>query len=341
MARAPKITVAGAGALGLASALALADAGAEVTVFDPALPNEGASGVAAGMLAPAFESVLDPAAAPYFKLLMAARDLWPALEARIGVPIDRSGAAAVGDDGLLEDVDGGLRALGLHPTELGRGTLEGLAPGLAPNWTTALLTREDWRIEAHVAIAALRAAAEAKGVVFRNQAATGFEDGERLVIATGAGHDLGIVAPELRCLSPIKGHILRTQGPAYDGIVVRGAGAYVTASPGGFTVGATMEPGRADIEIEEAQVAPLKAAGARLFPEIGEASVVASAGIRGATPDGLPLVGRGRHHGVLLAAGARRNGWLLAPLAAKIIVACVTEGEAGPFAQRLDPARFG
>ncbi|WP_374532535.1 FAD-dependent oxidoreductase, partial [Phenylobacterium sp.] len=83
MTKGPKITVAGAGALGLTTALALADAGAQVTVFDPAGPGDNASGVAAGMLAPAFEAVLDPAAAPHFDLLLAARDLWPALEARM------------------------------------------------------------------------------------------------------------------------------------------------------------------------------------------------------------------------------------------------------------------
>lgn len=62
--------------------------------------------------------------------------------------------------------------------------------------------------------------------------------------------------------------------------------------------------------------------------------------MRGATPDGLPMVGRGRHQDVLLAVGARRNGWLLAPLVARLIVACVTEGEAGPFAEAMSPARF-
>lgn len=341
MAKAPTITVAGAGALGLATALALADAGAKVTVFDPAAPLANASGVAAGMLAPAFESALDPAATLHFDLLMAARNLWPGMEARLGVPIDRAGAVAVGGRDFLARADEGLRRLGLHPTELGPTTLQGLAPGLDPTWTTGLLTREDWRIEAAEVIAALRAAAQAKGVVFRQAAATGFEGADTLVIATGAGRDLAVVAPELSHLSPIKGHILRAETEPYGGIVVRGEGAYVTTAPGGMTIGATMQAGIADPRVVEAEAEPLRAAGARLFPEIARSGAIASAGVRAATPDGLPMVGRGRHHGVLLAVGARRNGWLLAPLAARIIAACVTEGEAGPFAARLDPARFG
>ena len=340
MTKGPKITVAGAGALGLTTALALADAGAQVTVFDPAGPGDNASGVAAGMLAPAFEAVLDPAAAPHFDLLLAARDLWPALEARIGIVVDRAGAAATGDGAYLAGAEARLRGLGLHPTELERRALEGLAPGLAPEWGRGLLVREDWRIEAKAALAALRRAAEAAGVEFRQAAATGFEGGERLVIATGGGRDLAVVAPELSHLSPIKGHILRTRGVDYRGVVVRGPGAYVTGAPGGLTVGATMQAGAADRMVEPDQAAPLEAAGARLFPALAGARFEAETGVRAATPDGLPLVGRGRHHGVLLAVGARRNGWLLAPLVARLIAACVTEGEAGPYAERLSPARF-
>ena len=340
MSKGAKITVAGAGALGLTTALALADAGAQVTVFDPAPAADNASGVAAGMLAPAFEAVLDTTAAPQFDLLSAARDLWPALEARIGVMVDRSGAVAVGEADYLGRTDAGLRALGLHPVELERRALDGLAPGLAPRWTAGLLVREDWRIEAAQTLLALRRAAESAGVVFHQAQATGFEDGERLVIATGNGRDLAVVAPELDNLAPIKGHILRARGRAYDGVVVRGQGAYVTGAPGDLTIGATMQAGVEDRSVDPDQVAPLQAAGARLFPALAETEFVAETGIRAATPDGLPMVGRGRHHGVLLAVGARRNGWLLVPLIAKLIVACVTEGEAGPYAERLNPARF-
>lgn len=340
MTKGPKITVAGAGALGLTTALALADAGAQVTVFDPAGLGDNASGVAAGMLAPAFEAVLDAAATPHFDLLLAARDLWPALEARIGIVVDRAGALATGDGAYLAGVEARLRGLGLHPTELERRALEGLAPGLAADWGRGLLVREDWRIEARAALSALRRAAEAAGVEFRQAAATGFEGGERLVIATGGGRDLAVVAPELSHLSPIKGHILRTRDVDYRGVVVRGPGAYVTGAPGGLTVGATMQAGAADRTVEPDQAAPLEAAGARLFPALAGARFEAETGVRAATPDGLPLVGRGRHHGVLLAVGARRNGWLLAPLVARLIAACVTEGEAGPYAERLSPARF-
>lgn len=340
MSRGPKITVAGAGAFGLAAALALADAGARVEVFDPAEPGDNASGVAAGMLAPVFEAVLDGPAAPHFDLLMAARDLWPALETRTDLVVDRSGAVALGDADRLSMIDAGVRRLGLRPSELERRSLDGLAGGLAPAWRSGLLVREDWRVEAAAALAAMRAAAVAAGVVFHRRAATGFEGADRLVIATGAASDLAVVAPELRSLTPIKGHILRADPAPAPGVVVRGPGAYVVAAAGGVAVGATMQPGAADREVEPEHVEVLRRAGARLFPALAEARFIAATGVRATTPDGLPLVGRGRHPGVLLAVGARRNGWLLAPLAARLIAACVTEGEVGPHAERLNPARF-
>jgi glycine oxidase len=340
MSRKPRITVAGAGALGLTTALALAEAGCEVAVFDPAGPQGNASSVAAGMLAPVFEAVLDPMARDHLDLLIAARNLWPDLEARLGVDIDRAGAVAVGDAAFLARAEAGVRALGLHPTLLPRGALAAMAPGLAEAFGDGVLTREDWRIDPSQAMAALRRAGAAAGVVFHARAATGFEGAERLVIATGAGRDLGVVAPMLKHLAPIKGQLVRVRAPVWPGVVLRTEGAYAAATPGGLVLGATMEAGRDDLTVEPAALTPLLEAGRRLFPALADAPFVGQAGVRAATPDGLPLVGRGRHPGVLLAVGARRNGWLLAPLVARIIAACVTEGEAGPYAARLDPMRF-
>jgi glycine oxidase len=336
----PSITVAGAGALGLTTALELARAGCTVTVFDPAAAGDNASGVAAGMLAPAFEAALDPLVAPHLDLMLAARNLWPELEARLGVTVDRSGAAAVGGRDYLAKADQALRRVGLHPTGLSRRALAGLAPDLGEGLGDAVLTREDWRIEPQAVLAALRAAADAAGVGFQARAATGFEGAERLVIATGASRDLGVMAPKMSLLSPIKGQIVRVAAQVACGLSLRTEGAYAVAGSDGLVLGATMEAGREDREVEAAALAPLLAAGQRLFPKIAGAAHSGQAGVRAATPDGLPLVGRGAHHDVLLAVGARRNGWLLAPLVARIVTACVTEGEAGPYAARLDPLRF-
>jgi glycine oxidase len=339
MSKGPTVTVAGAGALGLSSALALADAGCRVTVSDP----EGfgrASAVAAGMLAPAFESVLDAETAPHADLMFAARNLWPALEARAGVALDRSGALAVGDDAWLDAIAAGLVRLGLHGTDIGRGTMEGLAPGLSPGLMRGVLVREDWRLEPGAALRALKSACEAAGVVFRPEPVAGHADADVLVLAVGYGKALAGVVPELASLTPIKGQILRFSDERGGHVCLRAQGAYGVPGSDGLAVGATMEPGRDDATPDPEALKPLSAALARLFPHLAEASFGWSAGVRAATPDGLPLAGWSAAPRVVLATGARRNGWLLAPLVAQVVAACVTGRDPGPYAARLDPRRF-
>jgi glycine oxidase len=161
-----------------------------------------------------------------------------------------------------------------------------------------------------------------------------------LVVATGAGQDLRAVAPELSHLTPIKGQILRFASRRGGRISLRSEDAYAVPGAAGLAVGATMEPGRTDTAVDPVALEPLVRAAGRLFPDLTQASFSASAGVRAATPDGLPMVGRAQTPGIVLAVGARRNGWLLAPLAAEIVTACVLGRDSGPYAARLDPARF-
>jgi glycine oxidase len=338
MTRGPRVIVAGAGALGLSAALALADAGCAVTVCDPATaPN--ASAVAAGMLAPVFETVLDGGGEADLDLLLAARNLWPGLAARAGVEIDRSGTAAVGSAAWLAPVYAGLAHLGMRGADLPKSLLEGLAPGVSPD-VEGLFLREDWRLDPRQALTALRAAAEAAGVAFKAEAATERGDADWLVIATGAGQGLAEVAPELRRLTPIKGQILRYADRRGGRVSLRGEGGYAVPGTDGLAIGATMEPGRADTEPDPQALAPLIAAAKRLFPSLAGKTFGVSAGVRAATADGLPMVGASATPGVILAVGARRNGWLLAPLVARIVAAHAAGTDPGPYAARLDPARF-
>jgi glycine oxidase len=328
-----KVLVAGAGALGLATALALADAGLEVAVYDPGAPGDNASGVAAGMLAPVFEAALDPLARPHFDLLAAARDLWPALAQRAGITLDRAPALAVGDADWLHAATRAVRSLGAEVRAVDRPALEAAAPGLAPVHRQGVAVDGDWRLEAPAALAALRRAGEAAGVVFRQAVVEDAAGFDLLVAATGAGRTLIGRAPELVKLIPIKGHILRGAGRL--GAVLRSSNAYAVPAAGGLLVGASMELGRDDRRVDAGQVGRLRAAAAQLFPVLADAPMTAAVGVRAATADGLPLVGPSTAPGVLIAAGARRNGWLLAPLVAQMVAAYVTGGQPGNHAGRL------
>ncbi len=338
MSRGPNVTVAGAGALGLSAALALAKAGCTVSVCDPARGAQ-ASAVAAGMLAPVFEAILEPTGARDLGLLLAARNLWPDLAVRTGITIERSGTAAVGCQDWLAVIRTQLARHGMLGSELPRKMLESLVPGLAGN-LDGLLLREDWRLEPRAALLALRRAAEGEGVTFKSEAMVERGRADWLVVATGAGQDLVSVAPELRELRPIKGQILRFMDRRGGRISVRADGAYAVPGSDGLAIGATMEPGRNDTTIDPVTLRPLIEAAGRLFPDLAQAAFDVSAGVRAATPDGLPMVGLSQTPNVILAVGARRNGWLLAPLAAQIVTACVVGSDSGPYARQLEPSRF-
>lgn len=323
-----RIAVAGAGALGSAAALRLARAGFSVTVFDPAPPGDNASGVAAGMLAPVSEALFDPASRDHLALMRRARDLWPAFAEDLGIELFRTGVRIEGSGAWREQVGQRLLGLGLPDDDIA----------------------EDWRIEARPALDVLRRAAEAAGARFERAAVEAFAPGELrladesaqafdvLVLATGPGARGGRLAPETAALTPIKGQILRLS-TVEGGPVVRGDGVYL--APGEtLAVGATMETGRDDLAPDLSATQALRAAAWSLRPGLDLDRAGVEVGVRVSTPDGLPLVGWSRAPGVVLAIGARRNGWLLAPLVGEMVAAYLTGDNPGPDAAAMDARRF-
>src|SRR5688572_25048788 len=107
-----RIVVAGAGAVGSTVALALQRAGAEVLLADPSPPGLNASGVAAGMLAPAMESALDPLSHGHFGHLLKGRDAWFELAPSIGAKVHRSGALWFGDETVRPRIEERLTRAG-------------------------------------------------------------------------------------------------------------------------------------------------------------------------------------------------------------------------------------
>jgi glycine oxidase len=333
------IVVAGAGAIGRTAAYVLARAGHAVTVVDPDPEGGRASRVAAGMLAPAFESLFDPAG--HYPLLHKALGLWPPLAEEIGLPIARQGAMALGTRREAELWAAQLIALGAGAQ------MRRLADD---RW--AAVCGEDCQLDALTALATLQSGGVRLDVSHVTGQVRAFDGGrveladgatleaDTLVLATGADRSLTALAPELALLAPIKGHILRAPGSFIGAPVLRGAGVYLCRTPHGAFLGATMEEGRADTAVEDDLVRWLQASGLRLTRDVGSLEWTAAAGVRAATPDGLPMVGRGAAAGVVLAVGARRNGWLLAPMIAEVVLGAVEGRPVTPQSQLFDPARF-
>src|SRR5579871_4117992 len=162
MGGAADIVVAGAGAIGSAVALMLARAGRRVTLVDPAPMDAGASGIAAGMLAPAFETLFDGGSRDRFQLLAAARDLWPPLARSVGLRLDQRGALAVGSPGEARDWAEQLAAVGVSARAASQDEVRAAAPAMS----AGVVTEEDWRLEPRAALDALRRGAAAAGARF-------------------------------------------------------------------------------------------------------------------------------------------------------------------------------
>ncbi|QUD89149.1 NAD(P)/FAD-dependent oxidoreductase [Phenylobacterium montanum] len=343
-----RVIVAGAGAFGSAIALRLVQSGARMTLVDPDLGlGRSASAVAAGMLAPALESVLDPETNVPFAMLRAARELWPAFEARIGrdIGLSRAGAAFVDLPGLeprVEALRSKLKALGA----------EIAPPPASLDGLNAVFTPEDWRLSPAEALPALLGAFRAAGGTAVRGALAAVEPGaavladggrlvaDRVLLATGAA-GLGL-APELSRLAPIKGQIVSYPDftPPAGAPTLRCQGGYAAGGEDGLFVGATMEAGQNDLMADPATVERLHALAGRLYPAVRDLEPIPAVGVRATSPDGRPMVGPSAAPGVLLAVGARRNGWLLAPLVAEITAAYLADTDLGPWAEILAPARF-
>jgi len=326
--------IVGSGAFGSVIALELARCGADVTIIDVRPLAQSASGIAAGMLAPAFESVLDPVSAGCFHLFVRARDLWPGLgESLPATGLERCGALLRGPIGDLDRIEGALRIEGARFERIGE----------------AIYTPEDWRLEPRLALAALRrellthggrdltgeaVAAEAGSVFLK-----GGQSIEADIVVLACGFDSRSLAPELSILTPIKGQLLRfPDATVVDGPILRSLLGYVVPSRDGAVAGASMEEGVSDLSLSPDIADRLRVEAAWLSPGLGLAHANGFAGVRAASPDGLPLVGRSSS-GVWLAAGARRNGWLFAPLVAAVLSRAIAGRPAADDAQ-FAPGRF-
>jgi len=329
------VIVIGAGVLGLCTAAELAARGHAVTVVDPGGPN--ASSIAAGMIAPALESLPEDVAADRAALLKRARDVWPAFAEAHGLALLREGADWRGPD--PEAAVARLLALGFE-ARLTRG---------------GLTTSDDWRMEVAPALKALARTpglVMVRGLVVRltgdaRRWRVEASDGRvwftaSVVLATGAGAAVdGLPEPTasvVRAITPIRGQLTFVATPTPPR-VVRGVGVYAAPSEAGAVIGATMEPGRRDLEPDPAEAARQVAAGLALL-EVSAEPGPTRVGIRGATADGLPLAGWSGEPGLHLALAPRRNGWLMGPLVAAITADGIEGRPPMADAAALDPLRF-
>ncbi len=336
-----RVTVRGAGIIGLAVADELVQRGHDVRVVDPA-PAQGASYAAAGMLAPAAE--VWHGEDDVLRLGLASLALWPDFARRLGVPLETGGTLLVGvDAGDLQQVDRQVELLTRHgvATETwDRREVVEHEPSLARVGGGAWVPGEG-RVDPRRVCAALLDRVPVQ--------ATEPPESWRpdvTVIATGS------VLPDPHChlVRGVRGEILRLRTDDPPTRTVRGwvAGEPVYLVPrtpeqgvsAEVVVGATSEEHDGAPVVTAGGVLRLLAAARVLWPALDRAELVeTTVRDRPSTIDGLPLIGWTGRPGEMLAAGHYRHGVLLAPLTAQVI-ADALESDHPDIDPAVDPRRF-
>lgn len=363
----------GGGVIGLTVAWRAAQRGLRVVVLERREPGGGASWVAAGMLAPVTEARVTEL--PLLELGIASAAAYPAvvdeLLALTGVDpgYRRYGTLVVARDrdeaeALEREQDVRCR-LGLSVKRLLPSQARALEPALAPSVRLGLDVPDDHAIDPRRLTEALRLAARAAGAEVRagtevaEVVCTGgrvsgvrLADGARLesdnvVIAAGAWADAlqGIPAEMRIAVHPVKGQLMRLRDPIGAGLtqrVLRLAGAYlVPRGDGRYVLGATMEERGFDTTVTAGAIFELLRDAIELVPGLSELVIdEVIAGLRPATADGLPAIGPGAVTGLHWAVGHFRNGILLAPITAQIVLAGVEGHEPPEVARPFLPSRF-
>ena len=342
------VAIIGDGIVGLSTAFELAKRGASCVVIGAS--NKGAaSAAAAGLLAPSvgrlpskvrpfFESSLER----YPAFVEALRSYVPELAILRGL-LDIS-LEAVGDPGA------GSR---LTPAELAA-----IEPGLRAG-AGARFHASDGAVDGGLLVKALRMALESiprsqtvvddpvtsidlSGAVTRLLLRSGARVAAPvLVLAAGAWAAAINGLPRPLPVRPLKGQMLML-GSKCVSHPVMGDEVYLVPRKDGMAVGATTEEAGFDSETTPSALEELRRAAIAMCPELESSPVVRGwAGIRPATPDMLPIIGRDPEQPALIyACGHSKNGILLAPETATA-VALLAQGE--PPAATLTPfaiARF-
>ncbi len=347
------VLVIGGGVIGLSIAWRARERGMSVIVLERDALGGGTSRVAAGMLAPVAEAEFGEAGRRALELGLRSAAIWAAFAEQLGAASGVDvGLLATGTLVLARDEDEAreLRrqiefrdSLGLRTEQLLPSEARHREPALAPAMRLALCAPDDHSVDPRALLSALRVACENVGVQLREHAPVArvesvgervggvtLASGEKLaagqiVLAAGAWSGALYGVPDPVPVRPVRGQLLRLRDPAGPGLlgtVVRFEGGYVVPrADGRYVLGATVEERGFDTEPDAGGVYELLREAHELLPGISELKIEElCVGLRPGTPDNAPAIGPGALEGLTWATGHHRNGILLAPLTAELVV---------------------
>ncbi len=362
------VVIVGGGIIGCATAYYLARAGVDVTVLERGAVSGEASGAAAGILAALsdhgerpsiFKQLCDQSLTLFDSLL-------PAL-AETGIDV-RHRRSAILDLAVTETEAVDL----LHQFERRQETTDvrwldstealRLEPAISTKTVAAMFTPNAQYLDPQRLTQAIGEAAKRAGAtILEHEPVTRFlRRGDKLhgvrtkhgdieaatvVLAGGPwtmqmARQLGTHIP----VRPVRGQMLSLDGPP-GGLnhMIWGSGAYLVPREDGQTyVGATVEEVGYRKQTTITGLRSLQSGAALQVPALaGARRRLAWAGLRPATPDGLPVMGRlPGWRNVWLSSGHFRNGILLAPLSGQLMADSIMGDKPEPLLAQLSPQRF-
>lgn len=363
------MAIIGGGIVGCATAYYLARAGASVVLLERGRIGEGASGAAAGMLAPLCEAKRP---GPYMDLLVAAlRDYAtavPEIEALSGQPTGyrKGGILRAGftpdEEERLESAVCLYERAGLPFRRLSPEEARQEEPALNPEVRAALLSPEEgqvyprgvtqaYRRGAEIAGARLHEFTEVSGIEVVDQKAVGVRtaggvvEAGTVVLAAGAwsplvGRGIDAAAPVM----PVRGQMAAVRNlPSPVRRVLYSFTGYAVPWPDGrLALGSTMEEAGYDARTTLDGVEKVLAGGKRMLPGLRYAELDrAWAGLRPGSSDGMPLLGPLPDvEGLWLATGHFRNGILLGPYTARLVAESILKGRIAADLKAFAPDRM-
>jgi glycine oxidase len=362
----PDVVVVGGGVIGSSITYQLARRGARVTLFEAGSDGQ-ASLASAGVIAALSELASDALR----ELAVESARLYPALcadlQERTGIDVGYRASPLM----YLATTDSEQRAL-MHRRDrlarlrVGSTWLDGaraqeVEPSLADDLRGALLFSREHQVSTPTLTLALQRAAADLGATIRSEAVDRLlVQGERMagvdaggdtvwapevVVAAGAwsgrwAQSLPVEIP----VRPVRGQMVgvKTAGSLLRTILFAPDVYLLRKAEGWIYVGATVEEAGFDARPTVEAVRDLLTAAVRRVPALAKATFAHTrAGLRPATPDGLPLLGRlPGLVGASIAAGHFREGVLLAPVTGELIADLVLHRRPRLPLDAFDPARF-
>jgi glycine oxidase ThiO len=332
------VFVIGGGVIGLATAIALSQRGASVTIVERDLCGRGATWAAAGMLAPEAERL----ESDLLDFGIRSRDMYPQWIANL--------MRLSGQDcgywccGIIAPVllEGDRQVISQHPKYINREETHKRQSGLGDSVLGSLWLPEDGQVNNRKLTQALLTAARSLSIkilegttvyeivrdrdrVTHLDTSAGKLQSDRYILATGAWTRSLMPLP----IKPIKGQMLSV----FDGDrklqrVIYAPSCYIVPRQDGtIVIGATVEDNGFLQGNTAAGIAQLLNSAIAIYPAIADMQITETWwGFRPHAPNEVPLLGKSDYENLILATGHYRNGILFAPITAKWLTDFIVDG---------------